>query len=511
MKGASTPHRVMFAAVATSAGAALLWMLFVPALALAQAPARLTAADSALIGRVLMAEDRRDSADLALVEGAAHVDERVRVLARRAVWRIRDARFAARDSLPPLPAPKQWTEPAWRLRLRALTAQRGDCAVLLAAMGDENPHVRLRAMDLAGTRAPAASGAGAVPATDAPLPCAGDEAIAATLRRAIDEMPQDLSARASGRTTWHEAAHAIVALARLRPADARQRLPQLAAHRTWQVRQYAARAAAALGDTAALRVFAYDAHDNVRETGIESLARLIGHAGDDVYLEALEARGAPVVRVAALALKGSSRADVAPAAMRAFERLVPRANSSEHDTRTALLEAAGRTAADDQPPVQAFALPADAVALALGADIRIRVTLAPRSGGGSFTVRLRGDIAPMMGARILQMVRQGWYQGLEWHRVEPDFVLQGLGPAANEYVGHPQFLRDELGNVPHAYGTLGMSTRGHDTGDGQWFINLRENLRLGRDYTVWAEVVEGIDVVNGVLEGDVVESVLIVR
>ncbi len=52
-----------------------------------------------------------------------------------------------------------------------------------------------------------------------------------------------------------------------------------------------------------------------------------------------------------------------------------------------------------------------------------------------------------------------------------------------------------------------MSTRGHDTGDGQWFVNLRDNLRLGREYTVFADVVSGMDVVDGVMEGDVIESI----
>ena len=56
-----------------------------------------------------------------------------------------------------------------------------------------------------------------------------------------------------------------------------------------------------------------------------------------------------------------------------------------------------------------------------------------------------------------------------------------------------------------------MSTRGHDTGDAQWFINLKDNLRLNRDYTVFAEVIEGIDVVDGVFEGDVMASVRPVR
>src|ERR1051325_8795917 len=85
------------------------------------AQTRPSAADSALVGRILLAEDRRDSTDSSLGEGARHADARIRVLAQRARGRITDPHFAARDSLPPSPAPKTWPEPAWRLRFRALT------------------------------------------------------------------------------------------------------------------------------------------------------------------------------------------------------------------------------------------------------------------------------------------------------------------------------------------------------------------------------------------------------
>jgi len=139
------------------------------------------------------------------------------------------------------------------------------------------------------------------------------------------------------------------------------------------------------------------------------------------------------------------------------------------------------------------------------------VTMAPASGGGSFVVHLRGDIAPVMAARVIAIAKSGYYNGLAWHRVEPDFVIQGPSPGGNEYVGYPRFFRDELGNVPHARGTVGMSTRGHDTGDAQWFVNLRDNFRLNKDYSIFGEVVEGIDVVDGVLEGDVIAKIEVVR
>ena len=81
-------------------------------------------ADSALIGRILLAENRRDAADRALALGARHDDPRIQVLARRATARIVDSAFAARDSIPQVAPPVVWPEPAWRLRHRALTARR---------------------------------------------------------------------------------------------------------------------------------------------------------------------------------------------------------------------------------------------------------------------------------------------------------------------------------------------------------------------------------------------------
>jgi len=455
------------------------------------APAALQAqsrADSVLVGRILAAEDRRDSADAALAAGLRHDDARVRLVARRALGRIRDPLFAARDSLAPATAPHAWPEPAWRLRYRALANQRENCAALRVALDDSVWHVRLRAADLAQAA------------------CGADSVLVRTLSRWVDALPRDARRRTAGGVSWHAAAHAEVALARIAPSMARTRLSRLAAHADWHVRMYAARAAALLADTPRLRTLAGDPDGNVQEAVIDALAKLVGHRADDVYLRALQGDGAQAVRAAAIALKGSPDPRARAAANEAFERWVRRDNDSERDARVALLEAAGRPATDDRPPTARAEVPAEAVALALGKEVRVRVTMSPASGGGSFVVRLRGDVAPIMAARILQLVRRGYYDGGNWHRVEADFVIQGAGPGTNEYVGFDRYLRDELGTIAHPRGTVGMSTRAHDTGDAQWFINLKDNPRLIRDYTVFAEVVEGIDVVDGILEGDVVAS-----
>src|SRR5687767_3614613 len=118
-----------------------------------------------------MAEDRRDSTDVALPDGSRHSDARVRLLARRAYARIRDQRFAARDSFPALRAPVTWPEPPWRLRYRAVTAQRNECRVLRAALADSAWAVRLRAADLT------------------PAQCATDDSLANVLRQWVDALP----------------------------------------------------------------------------------------------------------------------------------------------------------------------------------------------------------------------------------------------------------------------------------------------------------------------------------
>lgn len=448
--------------------------------------------DSALITAILAAEDRRAADDPALALGTQHPDPQVSALARRSVARITDSTFGQRNEFP-VAAPPVWPEPAWRLRYRALAASRADCASMAAAMADSSWVVRLRAADLA------------------PPSCGTDPKIIDPLQAWIAAVPADVSHRQTGGVSWHPAAHAMVALSRLRPALASPVVRRLAGHSSAHLREYAARAATAAGATDVLRTLTRDRDANVRATAIEALARGTGHAHDSLFVAALAATEPQVVRVAAIALVGSTDPTARPALAAALETWIARQHDTERDVRAALRTALGQSAVDPAPRARRPSLPASVVALARGTDVRLRVTMAAASGGGSFVVRMRGDIAPITVARILELVDQRYYNGTGWHRAEHDFVIQGGSPGENEYVGASPFFVDELGSVPHVRGTIGMSTRGHDTGDGQWFVNLRDNLRLGRDYTVFAEVVEGIDIVDGIIEGDVIGSIVRVR
>ena len=72
-------------------------------------------------------------------------------------------------------------------------------------------------------------------------------------------------------------------------------------------------------------------------------------------------------------------------------------------------------------------------------------------------------------------------------------------------------MRDEVGLRSHDRGTLGISTRGRDTGDAQLFVNLVDNPRLDHDYTVFGAVTAGMAVVDGILEGDVIARVEVLQ
>jgi cyclophilin family peptidyl-prolyl cis-trans isomerase len=152
-------------------------------------------------------------------------------------------------------------------------------------------------------------------------------------------------------------------------------------------------------------------------------------------------------------------------------------------------------------------LPAPRVNLADAERLRGRRLRFTMARGGAFEVELLVDAAPRTVLTVVGLVRRGYYDGLTFHRVVPNFVIQGGSPGANEYMGNGPFMPDELTRVSHERGTLGISTRGRDTGDAQLFVNLVGNPRLDYDYTVWGRVVSGMAVVDAVLEGDVIRRV----
>jgi cyclophilin family peptidyl-prolyl cis-trans isomerase/HEAT repeat protein len=534
---------------------------------------------------------------------------------------------------------------ALRARGRTRTGAIEDCSLELSALQDANPHIVLLAIDQLGrcsdaqqaadrltsfltsffdsSSSPAAA-SGAKTTGPASNAAANREADAQQARPAASA-PAAGAARVSQPREWHRAAHALVALARVAPDRAAPFMARAAAHETWQVRMYAARAAGLLKDRATLDALAADADDNVRHAAVETLQPLVGHEADQQYLASLERSDYQLLRATARALAGTTRKPEASAALlKAFVRISKDRKDTSRDARIALLDTldeagrdpSGRTSGSASGSTNAnagtgtaSAGAGTAAAAATGASagrgvgaggdtknyteadlaalrpyladfdpvVAVRVatlltawtgqghtaTSAGRIGvaaggtgatggaesgggaasaatkpgasspaaapgvpspreierlartratvrmarGGTFTLALLPNVAPTNVARFVRLVRAGYFNGLTLHRVEPNFVVQGGSPGANEYAGDAAYTRDEVDLTSNERGTVGVSTRGRDTGDGQIYINLVDNARLDHNYTVFAEVVDGMPIVDTILEGDVITRI----
>jgi peptidyl-prolyl cis-trans isomerase B (cyclophilin B) len=151
----------------------------------------------------------------------------------------------------------------------------------------------------------------------------------------------------------------------------------------------------------------------------------------------------------------------------------------------ATLHPVQRTA--DQPPVQ---LPFDPP------DVRCI------TDKGEFVIDLDGDIAPNTAATFLALVADGYYNGLTFHRVVPDFVVQGGCPRGDGWGGPGFTIRSEWSNKPYERGTVGIAHSGKDTGGSQWFVCHSAQPHLNGRYTVFGKVVKGMDVVDRIQPGD---------
>lgn len=127
---------------------------------------------------------------------------------------------------------------------------------------------------------------------------------------------------------------------------------------------------------------------------------------------------------------------------------------------------------------------------------------------GKIVIQLFPDAAPHTVARIVQLIRQKFYDGLTFHRVEPDFVVQGGDPRGDGKGGSGLKLKAEFNSKRHALGTVSMA-RGADpnSADSPFFICLTPQPALDRKYTVIGQVISGMDVVRKIQKGDVMRGV----
>ncbi|NTU76470.1 MAG: peptidylprolyl isomerase [Alphaproteobacteria bacterium] len=121
---------------------------------------------------------------------------------------------------------------------------------------------------------------------------------------------------------------------------------------------------------------------------------------------------------------------------------------------------------------------------------------------GRVVIQLRPDLAPNHVARIKELVRQGFYDGLTFHRVIPGFMAQTGDPQGDGTGGTGKKLKAEFNKAPHVRGTVSMARAASpDSGDSQFFICFDTASFLDGQYTVWGQVTSGMEFVDKIKAG----------
>jgi len=122
---------------------------------------------------------------------------------------------------------------------------------------------------------------------------------------------------------------------------------------------------------------------------------------------------------------------------------------------------------------------------------------------GRVVIEMRPDLAPKHVARIKELVRQKFYDGLTFHRVIKGFMAQGGDPKGDGTGGSGQNIPAEFSDEPHVRGTLSMARSSNpDSADSQFFIVFAKAPYLDGKYTVWGKVIEGMKYVSMIKRGD---------
>jgi cyclophilin family peptidyl-prolyl cis-trans isomerase len=143
------------------------------------------------------------------------------------------------------------------------------------------------------------------------------------------------------------------------------------------------------------------------------------------------------------------------------------------------------------------------------AHIGKQVTATVTTTRGSFSVELLPDDAPLTVDNFVQLARHDYFNGITVHRVVPNFVIQDGDPRGDGNGGPGYQIRCETNEAPYERGAVGMALSGKDTGGSQWFVTHSPQPHLDGGYTVFGNVVVGMDVVDKIVRGDVIRSIVI--
>ena len=134
-------------------------------------------------------------------------------------------------------------------------------------------------------------------------------------------------------------------------------------------------------------------------------------------------------------------------------------------------------------------------------------TLILETTKGQIVIEMRPDLAPNHVARINELVREGFYDGVVFHRVIDGFMAQTGDPNGDGTGGSGKKLKAEFSKEKHRRGTVSMArAQNPDSGDSQFFICFEDSAWLDGQYTVWGKVVDGMDNVDKIERGEPVRN-----
>jgi cyclophilin family peptidyl-prolyl cis-trans isomerase/HEAT repeat protein len=141
----------------------------------------------------------------------------------------------------------------------------------------------------------------------------------------------------------------------------------------------------------------------------------------------------------------------------------------------------------------------------IGRSVRVVVT----TSKGSFTMELLPEAAPLTVDNFVQLAQRDYFRNVTIHRVVPNFVIQGGDPRGDGNGGPGYAIRCEINQLLYDRAAVGMALSGKDTGGSQWFVTHAPQPHLDGGYTVFGRVVAGMDVVDRIVRGDVIQSIVI--
>ncbi len=132
---------------------------------------------------------------------------------------------------------------------------------------------------------------------------------------------------------------------------------------------------------------------------------------------------------------------------------------------------------------------------------------------GDMIIELFEDETPNTVANFVSLIEKGYYDGLKFHRVVPDFVIQGGDPTGSGSGGPGYRIKceAETNKTKHTRGVLSMAHAGKDTGGSQFFITHRATPHLDGKHTVYGRVISGVEIVDKVQQGDVMTKVVMLK